>query len=42
LLYEGVSHVSRFTFLTNKFEGTVNIKINIFTSFHCWYGLQIN
>jgi hypothetical protein len=36
LLYEGVSHVSRFTFLTNKFEGTVNIKINIFTSFHCW------
>ena len=25
-----------------KCEGTVNIKINIFTSFHCWYGLQIN
>jgi hypothetical protein len=22
--------------------GTVNIKINIFTSLHCWYGLQIN
>ena len=42
LLYEGVSHVSPITFLTNKFEGTVNIKINIFTSFHCWYGLQIN
>jgi hypothetical protein len=42
MLYEGVSHVSRFTFLTNKFEGTVNIKINIFTSFHYWYGLQIN
>jgi hypothetical protein len=42
LLYEGVNHVSRITFLTNKFQGTVNIKINIFTSFHCLYGLQTN
>jgi hypothetical protein len=42
LVYEWVSHVSPIPFLTNKFEGTVNIKINIFTSFNCWYGLQMN
>ena len=42
LFYEGVSHVSRITFLSKKCELTVNIKINVFTSFRCWYGLQIN
>jgi hypothetical protein len=31
LLYEGVSHVSPIIFLTNKFEGTVNIKITLTT-----------
>jgi hypothetical protein len=37
----GVRNVTRITFLPKEFEGTVNIKINVFTSFDCWYGLQI-
>jgi hypothetical protein len=28
-------------FFAKKFEWTVNIKINLFTSFERWYGLQI-
>ena len=42
LLYEVLSLVFRIIFLAKEFEWTVNIKINVFTSFHCWYGLQIN
>ena len=31
LLYEEVSHVTRNNFFAKEFEGTVNIKINVFT-----------
>ena len=41
LLYEGVSHASWVNFFAKKFEWTINIKINLFTSFDRWYGLQI-